>query len=47
MVIWHHQHLRIISARDVLNFQIFISYNVRIIIDYINFHITENVTMAP
>ena len=38
--------LNIIVIRVLLSVQICISYNVRIKSDYVNCHITENVTMT-
>ena len=43
MVIWSDQPVSIINVRVLLNFQIFISYSVRVISDYVNFKISENV----
>ena len=46
MMIWCDQLLSIINVRVLFKFQIFISYSVGIITDYVNFHTFENVRIT-
>ena len=46
MIICCDQPLSIINTRVLLYFQIFISYSVGIISDYVNFHTFENVRIT-
>ena len=46
MMICCDQLVSIINLRALIKFQIFISYSVGIITDYVNFHTFENVRMT-